>query len=123
MEKQLSKKFWASLILFSLIGQVAWVVENMYFNIFIYQEFHATSTDIAYMVSLSAITATITTLLMGALSDKIGKRKAFICGGYILWGLSILAFSFLKMEILTDFMDEAAAEWFFCFEKLWNLEL
>ena len=31
------KKFYAALIIFSLIGQVAWVVENMYFNVFIYK--------------------------------------------------------------------------------------
>lgn len=25
---------------------------------------------------------------MGALSDRVGKRKLFICGGYLLWGVS-----------------------------------
>jgi MFS family permease len=46
------------------------------------------------MVSLSAIAATLTTLLMGALSDKVGKRKLFIVVGYILWEfqLSVLLF-------------------------------
>ena len=34
--KKLGKKFWFALVLFGLIGQVAWVVENMYFNVFIY---------------------------------------------------------------------------------------
>ena len=29
-------KFYLSLVIFSLVGQVAWVVENMYFNVFIY---------------------------------------------------------------------------------------
>ena len=32
---------------------------------------------------------------MGAVSDRLGKRKLFICGGYILWGISILLFAFL----------------------------
>jgi MFS family permease len=43
------------------------------------------------MVAASAVAATLTTVFIGALSDKIGKRKVFICGGYILWGISIFA--------------------------------
>ncbi len=37
---------------------------------------------------------------MGALSDKIGKRKLFICGGYILWGISIFSFVLLRSDVL-----------------------
>ena len=50
------------------------------------------------VVAASAVTATVTTLLIGALSDKIGKRKAFICAGYILWGLSIWGFALIRLE-------------------------
>ena len=32
MKTKLTPRFWTALILFSLIGQVAWVVENMYLN-------------------------------------------------------------------------------------------
>ena len=45
-----NSKFWAALFIFSLMGQVAWVVENMYFNVFIYKMFHATAADISLMV-------------------------------------------------------------------------
>ena len=79
--KNLSKKFWAALTLFGLVGQVAWVVENMYLNVFIYKMFHASAADISLMVSASSVAATLTTILIGALSDYIGKRKIFICGG------------------------------------------
>ena len=47
------------------------------------------------MTALSAVTATITTLFMGALSDRLGKRKLFISLGYLIWGLSIILFAFL----------------------------
>ena len=104
---KLSNKVWISIILFSLFGQIAWVVENMYFNIFIFQEFQATSDHIALMVSLSAIAATVTTLFMGALSDKVGKRKIFIVAGYILWGLSIISFALLKKDILSHLFPYA----------------
>ncbi len=98
MKTKLSGRFYLALTLFSLMGQVAWVVENMYFNVFIYKMFNAAPKDISLMVAASAVAATITTVFMGALSDKIGKRKLFISGGYILWGISILSF----MAVNTD---------------------
>ena len=100
MKKVLGKKFWLALVIFSLTGQVAWVVENMYFNVFIYKIFNASASDISLMTALSAVTAGFTTLIIGALSDKLGKRKIFICGGYLLWGISILSFCLLRLEWL-----------------------
>ena len=91
-------KFWLALVIFSLVGQVAWVVENMYLNVFIYKMFAATASQISLMVGASSVAATVTTLLIGALSDKIGKRKIFICGGYICWGISILAFGLIRED-------------------------
>ena len=96
---QSKKKFWSALVIFSLIGQIAWVVENMYFNVYIYKMFNASASQIAGMVSASAIAATLTTIFMGALADKIGKRKLFICFGYIAWGISILSFSAIRVDI------------------------
>ena len=95
-----TSKFYLSLVIFSLVGQVAWVVENMYLNVFIYQMFGASAEAISTMVSASAIAATVTTLLIGALSDKLGKRKLFICGGYILWGISIWSFALIRMDVI-----------------------
>ena len=94
-------KFYLALVIFSLVGQVAWVVENMYLNVFIYKMFNASAEAISAMVAASAVTATVTTLLIGALSDKIGKRKLFICGGYILWGISILCFALIRLDVIS----------------------
>ena len=101
MKTNLTKKFWLALTVFSLMGQVAWVVENMYLNVFIYKMFAASASDISLMVSASAIAATVTTVLMGAFSDRVGKRKLFICGGYILWGISILCFTLVRTDIIS----------------------
>lgn len=109
MKTKLSSKFWLTLILFSLIGQIAWVVENMYLNVFIYKMFNASAADISAMVAASAVAATLTTVFVGALSDKIGKRKLFMCGGYILWGISILAFILLKEELIAAVFPMAAS--------------
>lgn len=73
--RKISAKFWAAMVLFGLIGQVAWVVENMYLNVFIYKMFNASAADISAMVAISSVSATVTTILIGALSDRIGKRK------------------------------------------------
>ena len=109
MKSKLSKRFYAVLILFSLVGQIAWVVENMYFNVFIYKIFHASASDISLMVALSAVSATLTSILIGALSDKIGKRKIFICGGYLLWGVSILCFCLIRLDILNALFPAAVS--------------
>ena len=95
---KLSPRFWISLALFGLVGQIAWVVENMYLNVFIYKMFNASASDIAFMVGASAVSATVTTVLVGALADRIGKRKVFICAGYILWGISIFAFALIRTD-------------------------
>ena len=101
MKTKLTGRFWLCITIFSLMGQIAWVVENMYFNVFIYKMFHASAADISNMVAASAVTATVTTVFMGALSDKVGKRKLFICGGYLLWGISIFSFIFLREDLIS----------------------
>ncbi len=100
MASKKSAKFWTTLVLFSLIGQVAWVVENMYFNVFIYNMFGASPSQISFMVGASSVVATLTTIFIGALSDKVGKRKTFISGGYILWGASIFLFAFVRKDFI-----------------------
>ena len=100
-----NRKFQIALIIFSLTGQIAWVVENMYFNVFIYKMFHASAADISVMVMASAVTAALTTIIMGAVSDKAGKRKAFMSVGYIIWGISIITFAYIKSVFLTIVMD------------------
>ena len=109
MKTKLSKKFWVALTLFSLVGQVAWVIENMYLNVFIYDMFQASAEDISTMVAASAIAATLTTIFIGALSDRVGKRKLFICGGYILWGISILGFALVRADILSPLVADGVS--------------
>lgn len=101
---KLTKRIWASFLLIGLVGQFAWTIENMYFNVFLYNTISTDPGYIAAMVAASAVAATLTTLLMGALSDKLGRRKVFVCGGYILWGFSTMAFGLISVK--------NAAAWF-----------
>ena len=94
MDNKLGIRKWLTFILAGFVGQLAWAIENNYFNVYVYD-----CTDnyafIPVMTIASAAAATITTLFMGAVSDRLGKRKLFISCGYILWGISILLFAFL----------------------------
>ena len=105
----LGGRTWAAVLIFGLFGQIAWVIENMYFNVFLYNTISGDTAMIAAMVSASAVTATVTTLVMGALSDKIGRRKALIVVGYLLWGVSVAAFAFLSVENVGRFFPAAQA--------------
>lgn len=98
MSKKLNARQWLGIILIGLFGQFAWTIENMYFNVFLYNTISTDPGYIASMVAWSAIVATLTTLLMGALSDRLGRRKAFIALGYLLWGLSTGLFGFITPE-------------------------
>ena len=105
VQTKLGGKFWCAMLIFGLMGQVAWVVENMYFNVFIYKMFHASASDISLMVMASAVTAALTTILMGAASDKLGRRKAFMSVGYLIWGVTIVSFAYIRSVALTIVMD------------------
>lgn len=93
MSNKLGARNWITFIMMGLIGQFAWTIENMYLNSYVFA-LTGDSSFIPAMVAASAVTATLTTLLMGALSDRLGKRKLFISFGYVIWGITLLLFPF-----------------------------
>ena len=97
MEK-FSRKNWFLLLLFGTIGQIAWSVENMYFNLFVYEVVAKDLDTVTLMVQLSGIAATLVTLFAGTLSDKVGNRRSFISIGYTIWGITVALFGCLSPE-------------------------
>ncbi len=97
---------WLIFIIVGIAGQFAWCVENMYLNSYIaYLNFNDStgvgfdySLMIAITTALSAIVATLTTLIMGTLTDKINKRKIFISIGYIVWGVATASFGLVNVN-------------------------
>lgn len=94
----LSGRTWVSILLFGLIGQIAWIVENMYFSRFMQNEITRAPYATTLMVAFSAIFATLSTLVGGALCDRTGKRKVYITWGYVIWGFTIMAFALIPMQ-------------------------
>lgn len=107
---KLGGRIWLNIILFGLMGQVAWAVENMFFNTFLYNSIYNGASQaavdgsvdvmsaISAMVACSALIAVLATFLIGTWSDKAGKRKRFISVGYILWGLVTAAFGLISRD-------------------------
>ena len=84
---KLGGKIWTSIVLFGFMGQLAWMVENMYFSTYIQKVITTDPTATSATVAASAVVAAIVTIFGGALTDRLGKRKVFVCWGYIIWGL------------------------------------
>ncbi len=94
----LGGKIWFSFVLFGLVGQLTWAVENSYFSTYIQQTITAESWATSATVIFSAIFAATATILGGALMDRIGKRRPFVCFGYIIWGILTMAFALFGNE-------------------------
>lgn len=109
-QNKLGGRIWFNIILFGFIGQIAWAVENMFFNTFLYNAIYngasQTAVDgsidvmsaISIMVAASASFTVVATFLVGTWSDKAGKRKRFISIGYILWGIVTALFGVISRE-------------------------
>ena len=100
MAKQFGKWKWTILLLFGLVGQIAWSVENMYFNLFVYDTVAKDLDTVTLMVQLSGIVATAATLLAGTFSDKVGNRKSFLSIGYAIWGVTVALFGMLSPQLM-----------------------
>lgn len=122
MKAKLTKLNWFTICLFSFMGGIAWNIENMYFNTFLYNSVYANASEaamagsmapttaISRMVALSAVAAVLTTFVMGTLSDKMKNRKLFISVGYLLWGIVTALFGFITRDnvaSLFNITDEA----------------
>lgn len=116
-KSKLGGALWFNILLFNLMGAIAWNVENMYFNTFLYNSVYAgasteamagtmaPTTAISRMVALSAITAVVTTFLMGTLSDRMKNRKLFISVGYIAWGTVTALFGFISRDNIASLFN------------------
>ncbi len=92
----LPAKIWIAIILLGFSGQLAWGVENQFFNTFMYNKITPDPRPVSWMVAASAVAATLTTILMGTLSDRTrsrwGRRRPYFLFGYLAWGVTTALF-------------------------------
>ena len=90
-KSQLPTRVFAALLMLSLAGQLAWAIENQFYNTFLYDKITPNPQAVSWMVSITAVVSTLTTIFMGTLSDrtrsKWGKRKPYLFLGYLFWGI------------------------------------
>ena len=104
VKKKFDKRKWLVLLIFGLAGQIAWSVENMYFNLFVFDTVAQNLDAITLMVQLSGIVATVVTLISGTISDKVGNRRKFISIGYIIWGVTVILFGYLSPKLFMNLL-------------------
>ncbi|MCA1007969.1 MFS transporter [Rhodococcus hoagii] len=97
-ERPVDRRLWTWVVLLGLTGQLAWTVENMYLNVFVYDTITDSPTALASLVAASAVAATVATLLAGAASDRTGRRREFIAAGYVLWGACTAGFGLVSID-------------------------
>ena len=107
--QRIPARSWWALVVVGLAGQVAWTIENLYLNLFVYETITDSPTAIAATVAASAIAATLAAFVIGSWSDRVGRRRVFIAGGYVLWGLSTMAFGLVSPENAARFVPFAGA--------------
>lgn len=95
---KLGVKVWLSIVIFGLMGQLAWMVENMYFSTYIQKQITTNGWATSATVAASAVVAALVTIFGGVLSDRLGKRKIFISWGYIVWGIVTASFAFFELD-------------------------
>jgi len=98
----LGGRTWGWIVLLGLVGQLAWTVENMYLNVFVHETISDDPNVLALLVSTSAAAATLATLLVGAWSDRTGRRREFIAVGYVLWGVTTAGFGLVSPDRAGD---------------------
>ena len=96
-ESVVGRRTWWWVVVLGLTGQLAWTIENMYLNVFVYNTITDNPTVLAVLVAASAVAATVATLLAGAWSDRTGRRREFIALGYVVWGLTTASFGLVDV--------------------------
>ncbi len=114
-KNKIGMRMWLFVILIGFAGQMAWAIENMYLNTYItYLNFSSPAGQqfdysfyIALTTAASAIVATLTTIFMGALTDKVGHKKYFISIGYMLWGVATAMFGLFNVNSTNEILPLA----------------
>ncbi len=97
-EDKLTRNISISVFLISLAGEIAWAVENQFYNDFLSETLIGLGQKdlvpfaVALLVNITTIVGTVTTIIIGSYSDIIGKRKPLLLYGTIFWAVTTALF-------------------------------
>jgi MFS family permease len=94
MSQKFPRNTTASLYLIALAGNIAFGVENQYYNVFLYNVIAPSPFYVSLMVAITAVVSTLTAMFMGALSDVKGTRRKFMLYSFIFWAFTTAMFPF-----------------------------
>jgi len=97
MSTKFSRNTTASLYLIALAGNIAFGVENQYYNVFLYNVIAPSPFYVSLMVAITAAVSTFTAMFMGALSDIRGTRRKFMLYSFIFWAITTAMFPFAAL--------------------------
>ncbi len=97
MSENLPRKTSLTILLISIAGNIAWAVENQFYNVYMYNEIAPVPLYVSLMVMITAVASTVTAIVMGAISDVKGKRRFFMIYGFIFWAFTTAMFPFAAL--------------------------
>jgi len=118
MAESLTRRNTLSVYLVALAGNIAFSVENQYYNVFLYNEIAPVPLYVSLMVMITAFVSTITAIIMGAFSDVKGKRRSFMLYGFIFWAFTTAMFPFAAfvrpviMAVITAILFDSIMSFF-----------
>ncbi len=92
MSEKIPRKILFAVILINFAGQIAWAVENQYYNVFMYNVIAPVPLYISILVAVTTIVGTLAAIIMGSYSDVKGKRKNIMFVSFIFWGITTAMF-------------------------------
>lgn len=97
MSEKLPRRTSFTIFLISIAGNIAWAVENQFYNVYLYNEIAPVPLYVSLMVMITAVASTVTAIVMGAVSDVKGKRRFFMVYGFICWAFTTAMFPFAAL--------------------------
>jgi MFS family permease len=89
---------WIAMVFIVFVATMCTSMENNWFNTYVYDSITPNPEPVAWMVSASAVTAALSAMIFGALSDRHrgrwGRRKPFILIGFVVAGIFTIVFAF-----------------------------
>ena len=89
---------WIAMIFIVIVATMVSSMENSWYNTYVYDNVTPNPQPVAWMVSISAITAALSAIVFGAASDRHrgrwGRRRPFILFGFLLAGALTIVFAF-----------------------------